>query len=128
MSAEPSDGLGLEVGAAMHPHRRPLHVLVIFLPKLHCRAKFFLFNISKVLSGPTHYALRTTLLRTKYKNMVPRKHRTKGGVGRRRAHLALKKGNIHVCSTCSGPRLPHKACAQCGIYNGTKRKEAVGLK
>jgi large subunit ribosomal protein L32 len=47
---------------------------------------------------------------------VPLKHHSKGKVGRRRSHLALKKTKIFVCVKCKGPRLPHKACPQCGFY------------
>ncbi|MBI2888510.1 MAG: 50S ribosomal protein L32 [Candidatus Liptonbacteria bacterium] len=45
---------------------------------------------------------------------VPVKHHSKGKVGRRRSHLALKKKSIHVCANCKGPRIPHRACIQCG--------------
>ncbi|MEK7611762.1 MAG: 50S ribosomal protein L32 [Patescibacteria group bacterium] len=53
---------------------------------------------------------------------VPTKHHSKSKVGRRRSHLALKPKNIRVCPNCKGPMLPHRACAQCGIY---KKKERV---
>jgi len=45
---------------------------------------------------------------------VPVKHHSKGKVGRRRSHLALKKQRLLVCSNCGGPKLPHKLCKQCG--------------
>ena len=45
---------------------------------------------------------------------VPVKHHSKGKVGRRRSHLALKKQKFLVCSNCGGPKLPHKLCKQCG--------------
>ncbi|MEK7181026.1 MAG: 50S ribosomal protein L32 [Patescibacteria group bacterium] len=45
---------------------------------------------------------------------VPVKHHTKGKVGRRRSHLALKKGQLLVCKHCSGPKLAHRACHECG--------------
>ncbi len=45
---------------------------------------------------------------------VPVKHHSKGKVGRRRSHLALKKMRLLVCAKCQGPKLPHRACAQCG--------------
>ncbi|MBI4085590.1 MAG: 50S ribosomal protein L32 [Candidatus Liptonbacteria bacterium] len=45
---------------------------------------------------------------------VPVKHHSKGKVGRRRSHLALKKTNFLICRNCNGPKLPHRICAQCG--------------
>lgn len=47
---------------------------------------------------------------------VPVKHHSKGKVGRRRSHLALKARVFSVCVKCKGPIFPHKACAQCGNY------------
>jgi len=47
---------------------------------------------------------------------VPVKHHSKGKVGRRRSHLALKKARISVCPKCSGPMLTHRTCVQCGNY------------
>ncbi|MDP3948599.1 MAG: 50S ribosomal protein L32 [bacterium] len=44
---------------------------------------------------------------------VPVKHHSKGKVGRRRSHLALKKVRLLVCKNCSGPKMPHRLCAQC---------------
>ncbi|MEK9194631.1 MAG: 50S ribosomal protein L32 [Patescibacteria group bacterium] len=51
---------------------------------------------------------------------VPVKHHSKSKVGRRRAHLALKKAILSVCPNCKGPTLPHQACLQCGLYQKTK--------
>ncbi|MFH1246458.1 MAG: 50S ribosomal protein L32 [Candidatus Liptonbacteria bacterium] len=45
---------------------------------------------------------------------VPTKHHTKGKVGRRRSHLAMKKQRLLVCTNCKGPKLSHRACPQCG--------------
>lgn len=45
---------------------------------------------------------------------VPLKHHSKSKVGRRRAHLALKKKKMLVCVNCKGPKMPHRICAQCG--------------
>ena len=45
---------------------------------------------------------------------VPIKHHSKGKVGRRRSHLALKKQRIFVCKECSSPKLAHRLCANCG--------------
>lgn len=45
---------------------------------------------------------------------VPVKHHSKGKVGRRRSHLALKKQNLIVCKHCGAPKLQHRICPQCG--------------
>ncbi|HEY4523285.1 MAG TPA: 50S ribosomal protein L32 [Candidatus Paceibacterota bacterium] len=45
---------------------------------------------------------------------VPVKHHSKGKVGRRRSHLALKKRMVLVCKNCGGPKMPHRTCRQCG--------------
>ncbi|MFA5173526.1 MAG: 50S ribosomal protein L32 [Candidatus Paceibacterota bacterium] len=46
---------------------------------------------------------------------VPVKHHSKGKVGRRRSHLALKKRKLLVCKDCGGPKTAtHRACKQCG--------------
>ncbi len=52
---------------------------------------------------------------------VPVKHHSKGKVGRRRSHLAMKKTNMAACAKCKGPIVPHKACAQCGTYPSRKK-------
>ncbi|MBI5220566.1 MAG: 50S ribosomal protein L32 [Candidatus Liptonbacteria bacterium] len=41
-------------------------------------------------------------------------HHSKGKVGRRRSHLALKPKKLAVCANCKGPKATHRACAQCG--------------
>ncbi|MDP3724909.1 MAG: 50S ribosomal protein L32 [Nanoarchaeota archaeon] len=50
------------------------------------------------------------------KSVVPKKRHSKSKVGRRRSHLALKRREMHPCASCNGPTVPHRACAQCGVY------------
>ena len=47
---------------------------------------------------------------------VPIKHHSKGKVGRRRSHLALKPVVVFACPNCKAPMLPHRACISCGKY------------
>ena len=54
---------------------------------------------------------------------VPVKHHSKGKVGRRRSHLALKPSQLYVCQNCKHPVLPHRFCANCGNYAGRTVKE-----
>jgi large subunit ribosomal protein L32 len=45
---------------------------------------------------------------------VPVKHHSKGKVGRRRSHLAMKKERLLVCKNCGAPKMAHRVCPQCG--------------
>jgi large subunit ribosomal protein L32 len=38
--------------------------------------------------------------------------------GKRRAHDALALPTFSLCSNCGSPKLPHRACPQCGFYKG----------
>ncbi|OGG87324.1 50S ribosomal protein L32 [Candidatus Kuenenbacteria bacterium RIFCSPHIGHO2_02_FULL_39_13] len=38
----------------------------------------------------------------------------------RRGQLKLKKINLSVCPKCKKPVRPHRACANCGTYDGNK--------
>ena len=53
---------------------------------------------------------------------VPKKHHSKGKVGRRRSHHALSKLNIFTCKTCNAPAFPHRVCSNCGAYPKKERK------
>jgi len=37
---------------------------------------------------------------------------------KRRAHLAAKAPNVMKCPNCARPTLAHRACPECGFYNG----------
>ncbi|MBD3247886.1 50S ribosomal protein L32 [Candidatus Falkowbacteria bacterium] len=58
---------------------------------------------------------------------VPKKRRTKGSVGRRNSHSALKKNSLKKCSNCGQAVPQHQACPACGTYKGrdTKKKKAI---
>ena len=47
---------------------------------------------------------------------VPKQRHSKSKVGRRRSHLALKSMKLFACPNCNAPRLPHRACKNCGAY------------
>ena len=49
---------------------------------------------------------------------VPKKKRTKGSVGKRRSHHALKKVVLNKCPKCGQAVKPHTACSFCGSYKG----------
>ena len=43
---------------------------------------------------------------------------TRSHTKNRRSHHAIKTGNFTVCEKCNSPRLNHRACGNCGTYNG----------
>ncbi len=47
---------------------------------------------------------------------VPVRRQTHGKTRRRRAHHALKKVVLSVCSKCKKAVQPHRACGFCGHY------------
>lgn len=55
---------------------------------------------------------------------VPVKHHTRGKVGRRRSHLALKATSLQACSECKAPVLPHRVCANCGAMQTRSLRKA----
>lgn len=55
---------------------------------------------------------------------VPVKHHTRGKVGRRRSHLALKATALQACTECKAPVLPHRVCANCGAMQTRSLRKA----
>lgn len=49
--------------------------------------------------------------------MVPAHRNSKSKSRRRRANQGLTPTKLGACFNCKAPRLPHKACVQCGKYN-----------
>ncbi len=49
---------------------------------------------------------------------LPKRKVSKGRRDRRRAHDAVGTPNLSVCSNCSQPVLPHRACPHCGYFRG----------
>jgi large subunit ribosomal protein L32 len=49
---------------------------------------------------------------------LPGHRRTSSHKRRRAAHFALKKMTIASCPSCHEPIMAHRACANCGAYNG----------
>ena len=50
--------------------------------------------------------------------MVNRMRHNRSHRGNVRSHHALKAEGLSVCPDCGAKRLNHKACANCGKYNG----------
>ena len=54
---------------------------------------------------------------------VPKKKRTKGSVGKRNSHSALKKIRLNKCPNCGQSVPAHQACSACGSYKGRDVKK-----
>ena len=48
----------------------------------------------------------------------PVKRHSKSRKNKRRSHDALTAPTTSVCPQCNEPKLPHRACPQCGFYKG----------
>jgi large subunit ribosomal protein L32 len=48
----------------------------------------------------------------------PKRRHSKARRDQRRAHDALSRPATSLCSNCGEAKQPHRACADCGYYNG----------
>ena len=55
----------------------------------------------------------------------PTHRHTRARRDKRRANWKGQTPNIVLCPECSEPRLPHRACASCGMYAGRKVLDIV---
>ncbi len=56
---------------------------------------------------------------------LPKKKHSRGRKGKRAAHHALKRLSVSSCPQCPSAVRPHRACPQCGYYNG---REVIAVK
>lgn len=59
---------------------------------------------------------------------VPKRRISRARQGERRSHLHLQMISLVECPQCHQPRLPHRACPNCGYYRGMPvivKKEAT---
>jgi large subunit ribosomal protein L32 len=49
---------------------------------------------------------------------VPKERTPKAAKRSRRAHLALERPALSICSQCKKPKRPHSICLRCGYYDG----------
>ncbi|MCK4263737.1 MAG: 50S ribosomal protein L32 [Candidatus Aminicenantes bacterium] len=55
----------------------------------------------------------------------PKRRHSCSRKGKRRAHDALKVPSLSLCSNCGNPKLPHRACPECGYYKGRQVMEGT---
>lgn len=48
----------------------------------------------------------------------PKRRHTRSRRDKRRAHWVLRPPHLVECPSCHQPRLPHRACPNCGKYDG----------
>jgi large subunit ribosomal protein L32 len=56
---------------------------------------------------------------------VPKRRHSNSRTNKRRANWKLVQPNLVNCSHCHQPRLPHRACPNCGYYGG---REIIAIK
>jgi large subunit ribosomal protein L32 len=44
---------------------------------------------------------------------------------KKRSHDALDIPSLSLCSNCGSPKLPHRACPECGFYKGRQVVEGT---
>ncbi|MSQ08424.1 MAG: 50S ribosomal protein L32 [Dehalococcoidia bacterium] len=49
---------------------------------------------------------------------LPKKKHTRARKGGRSAHHFLTPASISSCPACKAPAMPHRACPDCGYYQG----------
>lgn len=49
---------------------------------------------------------------------LPKRRHSHQRTNKRRSHHALKVEGLSTCPQCNEPKLPHRACANCGYYSG----------
>ncbi|MCA9741586.1 MAG: 50S ribosomal protein L32 [Deferribacteres bacterium] len=49
---------------------------------------------------------------------LPKRRHSRTRRDKRRTHWKLDAKNVTECSNCHEPKLPHRACPNCGYYNG----------
>lgn len=49
---------------------------------------------------------------------VPKRRKSRARRDQRRSHDALRTPARSTCPQCGEPKLPHRACANCGTYRG----------
>lgn len=49
---------------------------------------------------------------------LPKKKHSRHRKGSRASHFAKRAPSLTTCNTCGAVNLPHRACPDCGYFNG----------
>jgi large subunit ribosomal protein L32 len=49
---------------------------------------------------------------------VPKKKMSRSRTRRRQAQWKVQRPTVSRCAHCNAPHAPHRACKECGTYNG----------
>jgi large subunit ribosomal protein L32 len=49
---------------------------------------------------------------------VPKKKMSRMRTRQRKSQWKVSRPTMSTCSRCKSPKLPHRACRECGTYNG----------
>lgn len=49
---------------------------------------------------------------------VPKRKKSKMRVRQRKAHIKAEVAQVGKCSNCGAPKRAHRACPECGFYDG----------
>lgn len=49
---------------------------------------------------------------------VPKKKMSRSRTRQRKAQWKVARPTMSTCPRCKSPKLPHRACRECGTYNG----------
>ncbi|MFQ6606161.1 MAG: 50S ribosomal protein L32 [Fidelibacterota bacterium] len=49
---------------------------------------------------------------------LPKKRQSKARSRKRRTHYVAGKVAVMTCPQCNQPKMPHRACPNCGYYRG----------
>ncbi len=55
----------------------------------------------------------------------PTSKHTRSRRDKRRANWKISLPSVTLCPECQEPKLPHRVCMSCGMYNGNKILEVV---
>jgi len=56
---------------------------------------------------------------------TPKRKHSHSRKSMRRAHDALSIPSLSLCDNCGIPKLPHRACPECGFYKGRQVVEGT---
>jgi len=57
---------------------------------------------------------------------VPKKKMSRSRTRRRKAHWKVVGPRLSTCPRCRSPKLPHRACTNCGTYRGREVVPEIG--